>query len=159
MVFTDLSPQFISITASPGSGYTMVMPETPVSQAVVSLAEIEATEGDEPPLPVSVSFQGDVMPIFERRGCVGCHGQSGAGREDGGLSLKGNNNAIYSELTEELSPQRGVLRVNLADPPASLLLAMPGPAPDSHPNITFASSFDVDYQLILAWIQEGALDN
>ncbi len=43
----------------------------------------------------------------------------------------------------------------------SKLLTMPSfeqPA-DRHPNVTFASATDRDYQLILAWIKEGAKDN
>ena len=52
-----------------------------------------------------------------------------------------------------------IRRVNLADPPASLILRVPGLPVDRHPNVTFASDADPDFQLLLVWIQEGALEN
>ncbi len=49
----------------------------------------------------------------------------------------------------------------IATPDTSLVLTMPSreQPPDRHPNVTFTSPFDPDYQLIRAWIAEGALQN
>jgi hypothetical protein len=48
-----------------------------------------------------------------------------------------------------------------AAPETSLLLTMPSreDPPDRHPNVTFTSTLDRDYQLIRVWIAEGARQN
>jgi hypothetical protein len=60
-----------------------------------------------------------------------------------------------------LLPQRHTTRVNLADPPKSLVLTMPSyeNPPDPHPTVVFTSSSDPDYQKILTWIEQGAKFN
>ena len=130
----------------------------PIAGNVVTLARAVVTEGA-PPLPTGVSFANDIVTMFDRRGCASCHSGNGPGRDRGGLTLDGGVPKIYAEVTTEISPNDGVTRVNLPDPPSSLILRLPGLPADRHPNITFASDTDPDYLLLLVWIQEGAQDN
>jgi hypothetical protein len=161
VVLFDVPAGLFSVAASPQSGFTMTMPESPTAQTAATLAEIVVVEGEAPEVPVNVSFQNDVAPIFQLRGCVNCHDGGGIGKDLGGLHLNGEENKMYKELVTEMSPSYNVPRVDVLDPAKSLMLTMPSreePA-DSHPNITFASPSDPDYQIILAWIAEGALLN
>ena len=102
-----------------------------------------------------------MTPIFETRGCVNCHDGSGIGKDLGELHLNGEEQKMYRELAEEVSPTYGVLRVDRVTPLQSLVLTMPSreDPPDAHPNVTFAGPTDPDYLIILGWISEGALDN
>jgi hypothetical protein len=159
VVFFGVEAGPISVSSPAGSNYTLTMPVSPSAGNTVTLAYITAYAGEAPPLPVDVSFVNDVAPIFEARNCYYCHGGGGGGKQDGGLSLQGSPNLIYSELVEEISPGYRIVRVNLDYPSQSLILTLPGAEIDNHPNVTFASPTDPDYQLILAWITEGAQDN
>lgn len=160
VVYVDVEPGEVAITAAEGSDYTMTMASSPVASATATLGVVAITEGDTP-LPMNVSFSDDIVPIFAMRGCTACHSGGGIGKDLGGLVLDGGENRIYKELTEELSPNDNILRVDLEMPADSLLLRMPSreDPPDRHPNSTFASPQDPDYLLILAWISEGALQN
>lgn len=160
VVFFDVPPGDAAVAAAPGSDYTMTMAVSPVAATAVTLGAVEVLRGEEP-LPEDVSFSGQVVPIFEDRGCTLCHSGGGPGKDLGNLHLDGGENLIYRELTEELSPKHGVPRVNLESPAESLLLTQPSreEPPDDHPNVTFASPQDPDYRILLVWIQEGALQN
>ncbi len=160
VVFFDVAPGLVTPSAAAGSGYSITGAAAPVAQNVVTLAELLVAEGP-PPAPTNVSFAGDVFPIFSRRGCETCHSGGGIGRDLGNLTLDGSTNLVHRELTEEISPNFGVTRVSLQAPEESLLLTMPSfeAPPDPHPNATFISDSDPDYQIILAWIREGARDN
>ena len=112
-------------------------------------------------IPTGVSFSQDITPNFERRGCVICHSGSRIGKDLGGLHLNGEANKMYKELVEEISENHAKTRVDLAIPAESLMLTFPSKEdpPDIQSNITFLSSADPDYLLILGWITEGALKN
>jgi hypothetical protein len=112
-----------------------------------------------PGLPQTFSFKNDVEPMFTRRGCDACHSGKEIGKDLGGLDLDGKN--VYQEVTREVSDHYRVLRVDGRAPEASLMLTLPlaENPPDSHPNATFLTTDDPDYLLLLAWIEEGALDN
>ncbi len=149
------------VSALADSGYSMVMPDAPVAPTAATLTEITVTDADQVVLPMNVSFSQDIVPIFSRRGCQICHDGNGIGKDLGNLHLNGATEKMFKELAEEVSPTHGVLRVNRMQSDVSLLLTMPSreePA-DAHPNVTFVSTDDPDYQLILAWISEGALNN
>ena len=154
-VFFELDPGVAGMTASVGSNLTLDMPVSPINPGAVTVVTVRATDG-ETTLPTNVSFSNQIVPIFERRGCTACHSGNGAGRDLGGLTLDGGNNLIYRELREE-----SATRVVVATPETSRVLTMPSreDPPDNHPNVTFASSTDPDYLLILGWITEGALEN
>lgn len=159
-VFFDLEPGLVVVEAAAGSGVTMEMAVAPAESNAATVAAIDVTEG-ELMIPTGVSFANDVVPIFESRGCSICHSGNGIGRDLGNLTLDASPNLIYSEVAEELSPVRGILRIDAEEPANSLLLTFPSAEdpPDSHPNVTFASGADPDYLTILGWITDGAPDN
>lgn len=159
-VFFEVEPGVVGLLAEPGSGYTMEMPTSPIAPAAATVATVVVIDG-ESPLPQNVSFEGDVRPIFQERGCENCHSGSGPGRDLGNLTLDGSSSLIYRELVEETALAPGAQRIDLANPEASLVLTMPSAEdpPDAHPNITFTSALDPDYLTILVWIREGAREN
>jgi hypothetical protein len=112
-------------------------------------------------IPTGVSFSADITPLFEDRGCTVCHSGSGPGKDLGGLHLNGESNKMYKELVEEVSAKHAKVRVDIGIPADSLMLTFPSKEdpPDIHPNVTFLSSSDPDYLLMLGWITEGALNN
>ena len=154
-VFFELDPGVAGMSAATGSDLTLDMPVSPVASGAVTVVTVRATDG-ETTLPTNVSFSRQVFPIFSRRGCEACHSGNGIGRDLGGLTLDGSTNLVYRELREE-----SLARVVVASPATSLVLTMPSreDPPDLHPTVVFPSSSDPDYQLLLAWITEGALDN
>ncbi len=147
----------LGVAASPT--VTLVMPASPVTAGAVTIARVVVTDGA-PDLPTNVSFANDIVPIFKSggggRGCEACHSGGGIGFDLGGLKLDGPVQQVYSELVEE-----DPTRVVVGNPEASLVLRMPSREnpPDTHPNVTFASASDPDYQKILVWITEGAKMN
>lgn len=157
VVFFDVPAGLVSFSAAAGSGYTVVAAQSPVAANVVTLADITVSDG-ELMLPTNVSFGGDVVPIFAKRGCEVCHSGNSIGADLGDLALNGGNSKIHRELTEEISPNYDKTRVDLVEPANSLLLTMPSleDPPDAHPNATFASPTDPDYLILLGWITEGA---
>jgi len=160
VVFFEVSPGVVGLTADSQSGVTMDMPISPVAPAAATIATLHVTNGAQV-LPKNVSFSNDVVPIFENRGCQACHSGSGPGKDLGGLTLDGSLNLIYKELTQEASLTASLPRVNLQAPEESLVLTMPSAEdpPDAHPTIVFASPQDPDYLTILVWIREGAKQN
>ena len=99
-----------------------------------------------PPPPPTLSYATDIRPIWAARSCTGCHGTSG------GLTLTGTAAASYAEVTAG--------RVNTSNPASSLILRKPLTSGVSHGGgQLFASTSDVDYQKILTWITQGALNN
>ncbi len=165
MAFFEVPPATLKVSGS--GGYSATAADTPAVADDVSLVEATVTRpggtGTPPPPPprMNVSFVNDVVPIFMRRGCYNCHSGNGAGRRLGGLVLDGAVMKIYAALTVDVSPNFHTTRVDLADPPKSLVLSMPSYSnpPNGHPTVVFASANDPDYQTILAWIQAGAKNN
>ena len=147
---------------SKDENFGMSMADSPIAATAVTLADVVVGDGQAgTPLPTTVSFTKDVAPIFLRRRCDACHDGGGIGKDLGGLHLNGAPEKMYKELVEEISPRVGTKRVDLQQPAKSLVLTMPSreDPPDSHPNITFASSADPDYQILLRWIEQGAKQN
>jgi hypothetical protein len=160
VIFYDIPAGSATIGAAMGSGYTIVGAQTPTAASVVSLVTLQVTAGD-PVLPKNVSFSTQVVPIFNKRGCEVCHSGNSPGADLGNLSLNGSDNSIYKELTQELSKNFGIKRIDLMAPEKSLVLTMPSleDPPDPHPNVTFTGAADPDYLLLLSWIKEGAKQN
>lgn len=156
VVFFDVAPGLVGLRAASGAPVTFDMPTSPANAGVVTIASVRTNDGTYVP-PANVSYAQQVFPIFAKRGCVACHAEgNGPGRQQGNLTLNNDQNNVYRELTEER-----VGRVVIAAPETSTLLTMPSredPA-DRHPNVTFTSKLDPDYQLIRAWIAEGARKN
>jgi hypothetical protein len=156
-VFYNVPAGTVTIGGVMGSGYTITGAQVPTAANVVSLALIQVAAGEQM-LPMNVSFSTQIVPIFDKRGCSICHSGKAPGADLGGLSLNGGDNAIYKELTTEISPNFGTTRVDKMTPENSLVLTMPSyeDPPDSHPNVTLMGPTDPDYLLLLAWIKEGA---
>jgi hypothetical protein len=156
VVYFDLAAGVIGMRAAPTANVTLDMPVSPISAEVVTVARVRTTDGKFEP-PKDVSYLNQVFPIFKKRGCEACHAAgNGPGRQQGDLTLNSDSALVYRELTIERPG-----RVVPTAPDTSLLLTMPSreEPPDRHPNVTFTSTFDPDYQLIRAWIAEGALQN
>jgi len=160
VLFAELEPGVASLAGQSDSSYALAIPSAPVADDTVSYVEAVAS-GEIVAVPRSVSFETDVAPIFESRGCLGCHSTFGIGRILGGLTLNGRVSRVYDEVVNEVSRNHGITRVDLQTPEASLILTMPSfeDPPDIHPFATFTGPSDPDYQTILAWIREGASSN
>jgi hypothetical protein len=160
VVFFEVQPGLISLSAKPDSGYAMTMADSPVAERAATLATISVING-EIEVPTGVSFSQDVVPIFSKRGCDMCHDGGGIGKDLGGLHLNGAADKMYKEIVQEISGNLGKARVDLETPEASAILTYPSreDPPDGHPNSTFLSGADPDYLMILGWIKEGALQN
>lgn len=153
VVFFDLPPGITGIVQPTAPPVALDMAVSPIEAGSVTIADI--TVLDNPiALPANVSFSQQVYPIFEARGCEPCHSANGEGKDLGGLTLGGGTNKVYNELMEGI-------RVNRAEPERSTVLTYPSreSPPDTHPNITFASTNDPDYLKLLVWIREGAKQN
>ena len=162
LVYFDVPPG--TITFGAGAGFSVLAADTPTAADAVSLVDAEvvpATTTAPPPGATPISFQQTVLPIFINRGCYNCHSGNGTGRRLGGLVLDGAPMKIWTALVQTTSPNFGTTRVDLKDPPKSLVLTMPSyeNPPDAHPTVVFTSSSDPDYQKILGWIVEGAKFN
>jgi hypothetical protein len=151
VVFFDVPVGVASLIQADTASVTLEMATSPISAGTVTVAEIHAVDGP-PPKLTKVSFATQVVPIFTARGCVTCH----AGKGRGGLTLNGGASKIYKELLTE-----DPTRVLVGAPEQSLLLTMPSfeAPPDGHPNATFTSAADLDFQKIYVWIKEGAKNN
>jgi hypothetical protein len=155
VAFFGLPPGVVSLGQSATATLTLEMATSPIAAGAVTLATATATDGA-PPMLRNVSFSRDVVPIFAARRCTECHSGGGIGKDLGGLDLGGGASKIYKELLEE-DPTR--VRPNM--PEASLIITMPSreSPPDGHPNSTFTSPADRDFQKLYVWIREGAKQN
>lgn len=161
VVFFEIEPGLVGLTATANAQVTMEMALSPVAPASATIANVTITDGANV-LPTNVSFSNQVRPIFQLRGCEACHSGSGPGRDLANLTLDGSSSLIYRELIEEdAGLTTGPKRVDLQMPELSQVLTMPSAEdpPDRHPNVTFTGPNDPDYQLILVWIREGARQN
>ncbi|MDP7019965.1 MAG: DUF1549 domain-containing protein, partial [Pirellulaceae bacterium] len=99
------------------------------------------------------SFRHDVMPVLSKSSCNtgSCHGYS-LGKNGFKLSLRGSDPALdYPSLTDEFFERR----INLHNPPASLLVAKAlGEAP--HKGGVRFEQGSLAHNLVLGWIQDGA---
>jgi len=103
-----------------------------------------------------VRFSTDVYPYVNQIAiCTQCHSGGGIGKDLGGLMLDAGAQKTYNELTHEISPNSGTVRVNVADPPNSMLLQLPSGA-SPHPVTVFHNSSDLCYQTLLQWVAAGA---
>lgn len=151
VVLFEVAPGVVSAARAANATVTLDMPTSPVTAGAITIADVTVTDGAGPVLPSNVSFRTSVLPIFTRRGCVGCHSGEGPGRNLGNLKLDAGPNPTYDEL------KANPLRVQLAEPEKSLILTKPlYENPPNHQNATFATPQDPDYLAILVWIREGA---
>ena len=109
-----------------------------------SVPTVESSPTSQPVAEAGVSFTNDVLPILESR-CVNCHGGD---RTEEDLSLK-----TYSDIFA--GSQNGAVVVpNDADHSKLVELIMNGKMPKRGPKLT-----PPQIQLIVDWINQGALEN
>ena len=155
VVWFEVTPGITEAGQAANATITVDMATSPVAAGTITLANAKVTNGAPPPLPTNVSFSGQILPIFELRGCVACHSGNGPGRDLGGLFLDGGAPVVYRELVEEKPG-----RVNVGMPESSTLLTKPlREEPPNHQTATFQNTLDPDYQKIYVWIKEGAKNN
>lgn len=123
--------------------------EAPAATEAVEAAPAESTDPTaEPAAPEvvagGVSFQNDVLPILERS-CVRCHG--GMRREEG-LDLR-----AYAGLMAG-SVNGPVVIAGNADGSQFITLVMDGEMPRRAPRLA-----DEQVQILIDWVNQGALDN
>jgi hypothetical protein len=114
---------------------------TPDAEVVV-----EPPDADVPVL--DPTFTNDIYPLLQAdgAGCGNCHSPGGIASQ---FPMTDGVENTYNRLQAE----PGV--IDLADPPASLLLRRP--SGEGHPVKLFQNEQDTRYQLILRWIEDGAL--
>ena len=97
-----------------------------------------------PPNPEdTISFAQEVAPLFISNNCVNCHKAGGFG----GIDLTAQN-AYNSIIAANL--------VVIADPASSKIYTYPNPTTGTH-NSKYAN--EAEAQIILQWIEQGALNN
>jgi septal ring-binding cell division protein DamX len=121
--------------------------EAATSVAVVtetSAPTVESSPTSQPAAAVTPSFVNDVLPILEGR-CVNCHGGD---RTEEGLNLKTHSDLLAG------SDNGAVVIPNDADHSKLVELIMNGKMPKRGPKLT-----PPQIQLIVEWINQGALEN
>ncbi|MGL4424028.1 MAG: DUF1549 domain-containing protein, partial [Gemmataceae bacterium] len=109
-----------------------------------------------PPPPKPVSYLHDVAPVLARAGCNSgpCHGNLN-GKGGLKLSLRGEDpEGDHRILAREMLGRR----VDLLHPDASVLLLKPSGGLPHEGGIRFTKS-SPEYQILLNWIQHGALQD
>jgi len=110
--------------------------------------------GDDPPVPAAPKFGIDVYPILQSAskggsGCGNCHRTGGPAQI---FRFDDESAAVYTSVMA----RAGV--VDLDAPALSSLLTAPlYDDPPDHPNATWLDTAAGDYQTILLWIQQGAM--
>jgi len=126
-------------------GWGDVLSAEQIQQLVLLIRQFSSTSDSDQPTSAAVSFSTDVMPIFEAD-CIACHGSLGGWDASSYDSvMESGNNApvvIPGDAENSLLAQKmvGTQTVGNIMPPAGLL-------PED------------EIQVILDWIEEGALDN
>lgn len=120
----------------------------------VATLTVQAGGGPEPePDPDNViDFPTQIMPIFAKFACAGCHADDpNAAAYGTGLFFNEYPEEVYYNLTNR--PQV----VNIQYPDQSYLLTKPlYEDPPDHPNASFPDTYDPDYLQVLQWIESGA---
>ena len=146
-VFLDVEPGVHALVVTcPDCTPAVETDTTLISSAGVTLSRV-TLGGEQGPRPDSFAA---IYPRFARGadgglGCANCHTAGGTLP-----ALDGDPAAVRDALV-------GGGLVNIAQPDLSPLLSRPlYEIPANHPNATFLSANDPDYQLIRAWIAAGA---
>ncbi|MCA9524611.1 MAG: hypothetical protein KC609_26775 [Myxococcales bacterium] len=129
-------------TLTPGDAITDSNPgETSSGDSTVIDTQLPDMLGD---VSLEVSYTQQVFSIIAGK-CHSCHANG-----TGGFTLTGVAATDYAEI---------VARVNLADPPSSLILRKATNEGGQHGGIQVFTMSSADYQVILSWISEGAPNN
>jgi mono/diheme cytochrome c family protein len=126
-------------------GWGDVLSVDQIQQMVLHIRQFRTTPGSGQPTTEGVSFSSDVMPIFQAE-CVACHGNFGGWDASSYTSVLGTGDhapvIIPGDPENSFLAQKMLGTHSIGDimPPAGLL-------PED------------EIQVILDWIEEGALDN
>jgi len=101
---------------------------------------IKKAEPINPSIPVSFATQ--ILPIFTTDACTGCH------KPGGEMPDYTATNAYASIISNNV--------VSTATPESSLLYTVPNPITSGHTWTKYTAN---QAQLVLLWIQQGALNN
>ena len=152
------SIQIATFNATRAGTYTLQL--LTQSNALQSEPNVFAVRYEEQAQQSNVSFKTEVVPAMVI--CKICH--EGGAAAPGGFDLTSNNTAVlHSEITADISGKTGFegdMRVDLLSPASSLILTQPS-GQTSH-GAGVIEGFEVgnpNYQLLLKWISEGALNN
>jgi hypothetical protein len=109
--------------------------------------EVAVLSSADPTPSTAVSFQNDVRPLFNRYGCVGCHG--------------GTNNLFVTPVANLLRGGMNGPAVVPLKPENSILVQKIKPNPPFGDRMPQGGPYlkDAEIQIIVNWIKEGALDN
>ncbi len=156
--FTSTQPQVATVDLL-GWVSPVANGKTEIKIAAEGKTSVVAVEVQLNDHPLDYSFLHDVMPVLSKAGCNAgaCHGYS-LGKNGFKLSLRGSDAAPdFAALTDEFLARR----INLHNPPASLLLTKPlGDVPHKG-GIRFDHG-GLLHKTLLGWIEQGAqgdLDN
>ncbi len=151
MIVTACGTASVSPTAyvnPPTQEESTPLPETDVPTAEVPATEIPATDAPLPTEPAAVtgaiSFAADILPILESR-CINCHGGN---KTEKGLDLKS-----YEALMNGSEKGPVLVAGDAVNSPLATLISN-GKMPKRGPKLT-----PEQIELIIAWINAGALNN
>lgn len=109
----------------------------------------EFTESSVVNIDVTLTFTGNVFPILQGD-CFACHASVNNSAAFSAFPMSQNENTTYNEV---------ITRVNLGTPPNSLLLQKATTNGVSHSGGQRFTVGSTEYNTILKWIQQGALNN
>ena len=109
----------------------------------------------------TVSWSGDVYPMFSQSNCVACHRGAPVCGNNGEMDLTGSASTTYGEVHDEVSACRLERRVNTTTPVDSLILRLPSDTwgGGSHPGGPKWPMTSDQYRRMKRWIEQGAEQN
>lgn len=147
IVVTDARGQASSrFTLGNKLGVYQLKAEVVSKPGVVATGTVEATEADPPPEP-EVSFRSDVLPIFQRHGCLSCHG--------------GTNNLFVGTVPQLLAGGLNGPAVSPGNANESLIIRKTSTTPPFGDRMPQGGPYlpDSTAQVLRTWINQGAKDN
>lgn len=113
---------------------------------VFALCNLEATEEDAPPI-TEVSFRNDILPVFQRHGCLSCHG--------------GTNNLFVGTVAQLLAGGTNGPAVTPGNADGSLIIRKTSPTPPFGDRMPLGGPYlpDSTLQVLRTWINQGTKDN
>ena len=127
-------------------GIYRVKAEVVSNPGVATVFTLEATEEDAPPEP-EISFRSDVLPIFQRHGCLSCHG--------------GTNNLFVGTVPQLLAGGLNGPAVTPGNANESLIIRKTSTTPPFGDRMPQGGPYlpDSTTQVLRTWINQGAKDN
>lgn len=127
-------------------GVYRVKAEVDSNPGVAVVFRLEATEEDAPPV-AELSFRTDILPIFQRHGCLSCHG--------------GTNSLFVGTVPQLLTGGLNGPAVTPGNADASLIIRKTSTTPPFGDRMPLGGAYlpDSTIQVLRTWISQGAKDN